>query len=53
MRAAPAAGDLRVALMERLAWARLSDVRIVGRVPVDRRHNAKVDYPALARMLGS
>jgi acyl-CoA synthetase (AMP-forming)/AMP-acid ligase II len=53
MRAAPAAGDLRAALMERLAWARLSDVRIVGRVPVDRRHNAKVDYPALARMLGA
>jgi hypothetical protein len=39
--------------MGRLAWARLSDIRIVGRVPVDRRHNAKVDYPALVRMLGS
>jgi acyl-CoA synthetase (AMP-forming)/AMP-acid ligase II len=52
-RAALTPADLRAALMERLAWARLSDVRIVGRVPVDRRHNAKVDYPALARMLGS
>jgi acyl-CoA synthetase (AMP-forming)/AMP-acid ligase II len=52
-RVVPAPADLRAALMERLAWARLSDVRIVGRVPVDRRHNAKVDYPALARMLGT
>ena len=39
-------------LMRRLSWARLADVRIVSRVPVDRRHNAKIDYPALSRLLG-
>ena len=38
--------------MTRLAWARLADVLAVRRIPVDRRHNAKVDYPALRRMLG-
>jgi acyl-CoA synthetase (AMP-forming)/AMP-acid ligase II len=42
----------RDALMSRLAWARLADVLAVRRIPVDRRHNAKVDYPALRRMLG-
>jgi olefin beta-lactone synthetase len=35
----------------RLAWARLADVLVVRRIPVDGRHNAKVDYPALARMV--
>ena len=50
--ATKAAGDLRRVLLQRLAWARLADVRIVARVPVDRRHNAKVDYPALRRMVG-
>ncbi|MEP7346688.1 MAG: AMP-binding protein, partial [Gemmatimonadaceae bacterium] len=27
-----------------LAWAELDDVRLVARIPVDRRHNSKVDY---------
>ena len=44
--------QMRDLLMRRLAWARLDDVRIVSRVPVDRRHNAKIDYPALSRLLG-
>ncbi len=34
-----------------LAWAKLDGIRILPRLPVDKRHNAKVDYPALARML--
>ena len=34
-----------------LAWAGLRAVR-VDRIPLDRRHNAKVDYPALAAMVG-
>lgn len=42
---------LRAALRERLAWARLDDVVLVDRIPVDRRHNAKVDYPELMRVL--
>lgn len=36
---------------ERLAWARLADILVVPRIPVDGRHNAKVDYPALERMV--
>jgi hypothetical protein len=38
-------------LMERLAWANLADVVILPRIPVDRRHNAKVEYPALLQLL--
>jgi acyl-CoA synthetase (AMP-forming)/AMP-acid ligase II len=42
---------VRAELMERLAWATLADVVIVPRIPVDRRHNAKVEYPALQQVL--
>src|SRR6185295_13567273 len=45
--------SLRETLMTRLAWADLADVLIVDRIPVDQRHNAKVDYPALRKMLGN
>lgn len=34
-----------------VSWANIDSVRLVPRIPVDRRHNAKVDYPALRRML--
>jgi acyl-coenzyme A synthetase/AMP-(fatty) acid ligase len=34
-----------------LAWAGLDDVLIVPAIPLDKRHNAKVDYPALRRLL--
>jgi acyl-CoA synthetase (AMP-forming)/AMP-acid ligase II len=44
---------VRAGLLERLAWARLDDVVVVDRIPVDRRHNAKVEYPALMRLLDS
>lgn len=43
---------VRAAVLERLVWARLDDAIVVRRIPVDRRHNAKVDYGALARLLG-
>jgi olefin beta-lactone synthetase len=36
---------------ERLTWARLQRVLVVPRIPVDRRHNAKIDYPALQGLL--
>lgn len=39
------------ALKQALAWAALDEVRVVPRLPVDRRHNAKIDYPALHEML--
>ena len=33
-----------------LAWADLDEVRLVSALPLDRRHNAKIDYPALRRL---
>lgn len=38
-------------LKQSLAWAHLDAIRVIQRIPVDRRHNAKVDYPALAKLL--
>ena len=38
-------------LRQSLAWAHLDTIRVVPRIPVDRRHNAKVDYPALMKLL--
>lgn len=42
----------RAQMARLLAWAGLDEIRRVAKVPVDRRHNAKVDYPALGRLLG-
>lgn len=36
---------------ERLAWAGLDEIRILDKMPVDKRHNAKIDYPTLRRVL--
>jgi acyl-CoA synthetase (AMP-forming)/AMP-acid ligase II len=49
----PATGAeaVRETLASRLSWARIDDIVLVRRIPVDRRHNAKVDYPALRRLL--
>jgi olefin beta-lactone synthetase len=38
-------------LRRRLSWARLDRVVAVKRIPTDRRHNSKVDYTALARVI--
>jgi acyl-CoA synthetase (AMP-forming)/AMP-acid ligase II len=38
-------------LKERLQWAQIEEVRVVRHIPLDKRHNAKVDYPALRRLL--
>jgi acyl-CoA synthetase (AMP-forming)/AMP-acid ligase II len=46
------APDALPLLHSRLAWAQLDEVREVAAIPVDRRHNAKVDYPALKQLLG-
>ncbi|MFA6287685.1 MAG: AMP-binding protein [Opitutaceae bacterium] len=35
-----------------VAWAQVDDVRFMATLPVDRRHNAKIDYPELKRILG-
>lgn len=37
----------RETLMEQLAWARLDAIQVVARLPVDRRHNSKIDYQSL------
>jgi acyl-CoA synthetase (AMP-forming)/AMP-acid ligase II len=34
-----------------LAWAELDDIRLWCRIPMDRRHNAKVDYAELKKRL--
>jgi acyl-coenzyme A synthetase/AMP-(fatty) acid ligase len=34
-----------------LGWAEISDIRILRRMPVDKRHNAKINYPALYKLL--
>ncbi|MGB8356213.1 MAG: AMP-binding protein [Chthoniobacteraceae bacterium] len=40
------------ALCEDLEWADLDAVRTVKHIPVDKRHNAKIDFPALRKILG-
>lgn len=36
-------------MRQRLAWARLDEIRLVRTIPVDQRHASKIDYPALRR----
>ena len=44
-------GDLQTTLMRDLAWARIAEIRFFPRLPLDKRHNAKIDYPALRELL--
>lgn len=45
-------GEVDVAALKpSLQWAHLDALRSVKRLPMDRRHNAKIDYPRLAAML--
>lgn len=32
-------------------WAHLDEVRVLSLIPMDKRHNAKIDYGSLAEML--
>ena len=41
----------RAAAIEALAWARIDEIVTWRKLPMDRRHNSKVDYPAMRRML--
>jgi acyl-CoA synthetase (AMP-forming)/AMP-acid ligase II len=41
----------RASIIEALAWARIDEVVTWPKLPMDRRHNSKVDYPAARRML--
>ncbi len=38
-------------LKEAVAWACIDEMQLHGNIPVDRRHNAKIDYPALQEIL--
>jgi acyl-CoA synthetase (AMP-forming)/AMP-acid ligase II len=38
-------------LSKALAWAALDEVRVVNQIPVDKRHNAKVDYTRVYELL--
>jgi len=39
------------ALKRPLAWAHVHEIQVHKRLPVDKRHNAKIDYPALHKLL--
>lgn len=39
------------AIRQTVAWANLDTIRVYKHPPMDRRHNAKIDYPALRRLL--
>lgn len=43
--------DLERRVMEHLHWAKLDEVARLTQIPLDKRHNAKVDYPALAKLM--
>lgn len=49
--AAKSGPELAAALTEAVRWAQVDEVRFLERLPVDKRHNAKIDYPALHRLL--
>jgi len=38
-------------LRSEIAWANIDVVKVLRRIPVDKRHNAKVNYPELRSML--
>jgi len=43
--------DLTARLRSSLSWAAIDDFRLVHRIPVDARHNAKVNFTELLRMI--
>jgi acyl-CoA synthetase (AMP-forming)/AMP-acid ligase II len=44
-------GESGRAALEALAWARIDEIVTWRKLPMDRRHNSKVDYPSVRRML--
>lgn len=38
-------------VLESLQWANIEAIRVVEKIPVDKRHNAKIDYPTLEKLL--
>lgn len=44
-------GAKKPGLSAELSWAHLDHIEFVREIPVDPRHNAKIDYPSLHKML--
>jgi acyl-CoA synthetase (AMP-forming)/AMP-acid ligase II len=44
--------DLEPRLLAATAWAHIRAIKFLKQMPVDKRHNAKIDYPALRHALG-
>jgi hypothetical protein len=49
----PLALPEREFLDRHLRLAHVDEVRVCREIPIDRRHNAKIDYPRLSRLLSS
>jgi acyl-CoA synthetase (AMP-forming)/AMP-acid ligase II len=47
-----AGADLAL-LKKELAWASIDEIQVHRPIPVDKRHNAKIDYPALHELVRS
>lgn len=47
----PASSEDIAALKAKLSWAAIDRIAVLKRIPVDPRHNAKIDYPALNAVL--
>jgi acyl-CoA synthetase (AMP-forming)/AMP-acid ligase II len=43
--------DLETILLRELAWAGIHKIHFLPQVPLDKRHNAKIDYPELRAIL--
>lgn len=46
-----ASDEVRAEVRAKMAWAGIDEIRVLRRIPMDRRHNAKIDYRSLGRML--
>ncbi|MEX0742295.1 MAG: AMP-binding protein, partial [Phycisphaeraceae bacterium] len=51
--AADAGDGWRERLLDDLAWAQIDRVMTLRRIPLDGRHNAKINYPSLRRLVGA
>jgi acyl-CoA synthetase (AMP-forming)/AMP-acid ligase II len=43
--------DVSDSLRRSMAWAHLDEIRLLDSIPMDKRHNAKIDYGALTKAL--
>jgi olefin beta-lactone synthetase len=45
--------DVATAVDRALQWAQIDSVKILPKIPLDKRHNSKVNYPELRKLLSS